>query len=176
MPKLDLYFTTGEVQCTSQWACYRSCQALARWRRASSRCVKINYTRQQAVLLAAVLPRQSGAAHAATLAFVRVSAQWAFLCCTYVIWRGWVRLRRPLRHNRPWRAMVASGSQRQPFVSEACASLTELTATERPSPGRERRAGRSVLSSPSTRVPLLGCDEVVRPRLDIVAYGGGPAD
>ena len=96
------------VQCPSQLPCCRSCQARARWRRASSRLVKSLSHQRQAACLAAVLLRRSGAAHAMMLACVSLCAA---VCGPYGVWPcGWVWLRE-LRRRRPKKAMVASGSQ-----------------------------------------------------------------
>ena len=74
------------LQIIFQWDCCCSCQARAQRRRTSSCMVKINLrfttSRVRAVCLAAVLPRQFGAAHATMLACV---SQCTAVCDPYVV-------------------------------------------------------------------------------------------
>ena len=70
------------LQIIFQWDCCCSCQARAQRRRTSSCMVKINLLSRRAVCLAAVLPRQFGAAHATMLACV---SQCAAVCDPYVV-------------------------------------------------------------------------------------------
>ena len=71
------------LQITFQWdSCCCSCQARAQRRRTSSCMVKINLLSRRAVCLAAVLPRQFGAAHATMLACV---SQCTAVCDKYVV-------------------------------------------------------------------------------------------
>ena len=71
------------LQIIYQWDCCCSCQARAQRRRTSSCMVKINLPSRRAVCLAAVLPRQFGAAHATMLACV---SQCAAVCDPIVVW------------------------------------------------------------------------------------------
>ena len=71
------------VRRTLQWGGSRRCQALGQGGRALPCLVKMFQHQRHSVLLAAVLSRPLGAAHAAML---RGASLWAAECGTHVIW------------------------------------------------------------------------------------------